>query len=158
MKNKTRKFFFLLFFFYFFLQIQRKGSHCDGWPTQVKKKKENEGSKAHSKRWLRARRRARKEARAQRRAWENARAQRRARRETRAQRHARKRWGLEGALGREVGLRNALPWMVKGSKAHLKGDKAWRRTWKKIRAWKRSKNNAQRLEGAFEGDKARRRT
>ena len=24
---------------------------------------------------------------------------------------------------REVGLRNAIPWMVKGSKAHLKGDK-----------------------------------
>jgi hypothetical protein len=24
---------------------------------------------------------------------------------------------------REVGLRNAIPWMAKGSKAHLKGDK-----------------------------------
>jgi len=24
---------------------------------------------------------------------------------------------------REVGLRNAIPWMVKGSKAHLKEDK-----------------------------------
>jgi len=101
----------------------KKGSHCNGWPTQVKRERKmrarrrtqkdgrrikgtlkgGEGSKAHSKEWSRAWRRARKEVRAQRRAW--------------------KRWGIEGALKREVGLGNTLPWMVKCSKAHLKGDK-----------------------------------
>jgi hypothetical protein len=120
---------------FFFWQIQRNGSHCNGWPTQVKKKWSHcDGwpTQVKRERKMRARRCARKEARAHRRAWENVRAHRCARRETRAQRRARqevraqkrvrKRWGPEGALKREVGLGNALPWMVKGSKAHFKGD------------------------------------
>jgi hypothetical protein len=36
--------------------------------------------------------------------------------------HSKRKRGLEGALEMEVGLRNTLPWMVKGSKAHFKGD------------------------------------
>jgi hypothetical protein len=36
--------------------------------------------------------------------------------------HSKRKRGLEGALEREVGLGNTLPWMVKGSKAHSKGD------------------------------------
>ena len=100
----------------------KKGSHCNGWPTQVKRERKmrarrrtqkdgrgikgalkgGEGSKAHSKEWSRARRRARKE--------------------VRAQRRTRKRWGLEGALKREVGLGNTLPWMVKCSKALSKSE------------------------------------
>jgi len=36
--------------------------------------------------------------------------------------HSKRKRGLEGALEREVWLGNTLPWMVKGSKTHSKGD------------------------------------
>jgi hypothetical protein len=40
----------------------------------------------------------------------------------RGRRRTPKKWGLEGTLKRDLGLGNALPWMVKCLKAHSKGD------------------------------------
>jgi hypothetical protein len=156
MKNKTRKGFrecsncsrrparWRIRRRFFFWQIQRNESHCNGWPTQVKKervslwwvtypskkRKENEGSKVHSKGWLRARKRARKEARDQRHAWGNVRAQRRARRETRAQRRARQEARAQSRARKEAG--------------------AQRRTQKRGRVRKRTTLDGQVLKGALE--------
>ena len=175
MKNKTRKGFrewsncsrrparwrikheicFVLFFF--FWQIQRKGSHCDGGPTQVKKervslwwvtypskkRKENEGSKAHSKGSEGSKACSRKSEGSKARSkgsegskvhskWSEGSKARlkevRARRRTQKRGRVRKRTtldgqGLKGALERRWGLKGALKIMIEGSKAHLKGDK-----------------------------------
>ena len=81
------------------------------------------GSKAHLKRKTIGQRRTRKKVRT----WNVL-------KKMRARRRTRKRWGLEGALKREIGLGNALPLMVKGSKAHLKRKTmVQRRTRKKVR-------------------------
>jgi len=107
----------------------KKGSHCDGWPTQLKKKgkwglegalkrmvegskacsKGNKGSKTRSKR-SESSKALEEEARAQKRSRKKkARAQRRARREARAQRRSKRKRGLKGALEkRKRGLKGAL--------------------------------------------------
>jgi hypothetical protein len=134
----------------------KKGSHCNGWPTQVKIERKmraqrctqkdgwglegalegGEGSKAHSKGW------------------------------SRAQRRTRRRWGLEGALKRmvegskahskEVRARRCTKRMVEGSKARSKEVRAWRRTQKDGRRRTRKETRAQRhARKGSEGSKAR---
>jgi len=102
-------------------------------------RKENEGSKAHLKRREGSKAHLKRSegskvhstwSEAQRRTQKVARAQRCTRKESRARRRARK----------EVGLGNALPWMVEGSKAPSKGG----------RIRKRTTFDGQGLEGAFE--------
>jgi len=98
----------------------KKGSHCDGWPTQVKKKRGKwglegalkrmvEGSKACSK-GNEGSKTLEEEAMAQKRSRKKkARAQRRARRKARAQRRSKRKRGLKGALEkRKRGLKGAL--------------------------------------------------
>ena len=100
-------------------------SHCNGLPAQWKntrifqdghmiglegalfkrwKLEGNEGSKAHSKEWSRARRRTRKESEG-------------------SKTHSKGSEGSKTRSKRKVGLGNALLWMVEGSKAHSKRNK-----------------------------------
>jgi hypothetical protein len=150
----TKKFF--LFFFCFLFRSglivmgdlpkwknTKKGSQCDGWPTQVKKeRKENEGSKVHSNEWSRARRRAQKENKGS---------------KARSKRRRGLKGALEGSDGSKArskgkrGLNGALEGK-RGLKGALEREaRAQRHARKEIRAWKRPKNDDQRLEGAFEG-------
>jgi len=75
----------------------------------------------------------------------------------RARKRTRKRWGLEGALKREVGLGNALSWMVKGPKAHLKrkwGLEAYLKKWGLEGALKREVGLGNALPWMVKGSKA----
>jgi hypothetical protein len=56
----------------------------------------------------------------------------RAWRRTTQEMETRKEMRAQGRIQTEVGLRNALPWMVEGSKAHSKEAKARRRTQKEV--------------------------